>query len=138
VLDAGRAAAVGPIHLGDRSGAAARCGNRGASVGVNSMKKRLVAFALIGLSLPLAAQAAKGTKAPKPDTMEAPPAPAPEASPSEASSKAAKLDQEFRVMDANGDGMITRAEFDAAHSSMPTPPPDGATPPAGPPAPTPR
>jgi hypothetical protein len=102
------------------------------------MKKRLVAFALIGLSLPLAAQAAKGTKAPKADTMEAPPAPAPEASPSEASSKAAKLDQEFRVMDANGDGMITRAEFDAAHSSMPTPPPEGTTPPAGPPAPTPR
>ncbi len=104
------------------------------------MKMRIVTMALIGLSLPVAAEAAKGGKAPKPPMAEAPPAPAPEAPPSEASSKAAMLDQEFRTMDANGDGMITRAEFDAAHSSMPAPPPpaEGAPPPSGPPAPTPR
>jgi hypothetical protein len=103
------------------------------------MKMRIVTMALIGLSLPIAAQAAKGDKSAKAPMAEAPPAPAPEAPPSEASSKAAMLDQEFRTMDANGDGMITRAEFDAAHSSMPTPPPpEGAPPPSGPPAPTPR
>jgi hypothetical protein len=102
------------------------------------MKMRVVTVALIGLSLPIAAQAAKASKTPKPVASEAPPPPAPEAPPSEASSKASMLDQAFRTMDANGDGMITRAEFDAANASAPPPPPEGAPPPSGPPAPTPR
>jgi hypothetical protein len=104
------------------------------------MKMRIVTVALIGLSLPIAAHAAKGSKTPKPVASEAPPPPAPEAPPSEASSKAAMLDQAFRTMDANGDGMITRAEFDAANAaaSSPPAPPEGAPPPSGPPAPTPR